>query len=403
MLDGIVQVTSFRFTQKTLAALPPNPKSSKSSDFEVSDVQVPGLKLLVGKSGTKKFLLRYSINQRKCSIALGTFGVMNVDEARALANRYKAQVAQGIDPKQERDEFRSRITFAEFITKHYLPHAKVNKRSFKADEAKLRIYLIPRFGSIPLADVTTLQLQQYHNQLITKLSPATANRHLSLLHRIFALAVIWGYLEKNPAGHITKFQENNLQQRFLNSDEIRRLFAAADQDENPVAAAYIKFLMLTGVRRSEGLAARWDHLNLEGLPPTWFVPHTKSGKSRYVILNPMALQVLSSLPRIHGNPYVFPGKIEGHPINNPIKAFKRIIARAGIETSFRLHDIRHTVASLIINNGGTLYDVQAALAHANSSMSERYAHLSNERREKTSQRLSSVVAGAIGGVANFDE
>lgn len=395
MLEGLVSATSFRFTQKTLAVLPPNPKSSKSSDFEVSDTQVPGLKLLVGKSGTKKFLLRYSFNQRKCSIALGTFGVMSVDEARTLANLYKARIAQGIDPKLERDEFRARISFADYITQQYLPHAKVNKRSFKADEAKLRLYLIPKFGVIPLADVTTLQLQQYHNQLISTLSPATANRHLSLLHRIFALAVIWGYLEKNPAGNITKFQENNQQQRFLCADEIRNLFTAADQDENPIAAAYIKFLMLTGVRRSEGLAARWDHLNLDGQPPTWFVPHTKSGKSRYVILNPMALQVLSTLPRVPGNPYVFPGKVDQQPINNPIKAFKRIIERAGIEKSFRLHDIRHTVASLIINNGGTLYDVQAALAHANSSMSERYAHLSNERREKTSQTLSLVVAGAL--------
>ena len=80
-----------------------------------------------------------------------------------------------------------------------------------------------------------------------------------------------------------------------------------------------------------------------------------------------------------------------------IKAFKRIIDRAGIESSFRVHDIRHSHASLIINNGGTLYDVQAALNHANSSMSERYAHLSSEKMAQTSHNLSAVVAGAING------
>lgn len=398
MSEQSIDSKSFRFTQKNIAALPPNPKSARATDFEVSDTQVVGLKVLVGKSGVKKFLLRYSFRQRKCSIAIGAFGAFTVDEARTIANQYKAKIAQGIDPKQERDEHRARMTFADFITHHYLPHAQVNKRSVKSDAAKLRLYLLPRFGNQILEEMTTLSLQQYHNHLLATLAPATANRHLSLLHRIFALAIQWGYLEKNPASLIDKFQENNQQQRFLNAEEIRRLFSAADADENTIAAAYIKFLLLTGVRRSEGLAAKWEHIDLTASPSMWFVPHTKTGKSRYVILNPMALQVLASLPHSPDNPYVFPGKVAGQPLINPIKAFKRIIARAGIEKSFRLHDIRHTVASLIINNGGTLYDVQAALAHANSSMSERYAHLSNERREKTSQQLSLVVAEAIENV-----
>jgi len=140
---------------------------------------------------------------------------------------------------------------------------------------------------------------------------------------------------------------------------------------------------------------KWEHLRLGDSKPMWYVPHTKSGKSRYVILNPMALQILEVLPKVQGNPYVFVGKVPGNAIQNPMKAFKRIIDRAGIESSFRLHDIRHTVASLIVNNGGSLYDVQAALGHANSSISERYAHLSEATRKKTSDNISNVVAGAI--------
>ena len=130
----------------------------------------------------------------------------------------------------------------------------------------------------------------------------------------------------------------------------------------------------------------------------WYVPHTKSGKSRYVILNPMSVQILEALPKVLSNPYVFVGKIQGQPLHNPIKAFKRIIYRADIESHFRLHDLRHTHASLIINNGGTVYDVQSALAHANSSISERYAHLSEATRQKTSDNISNVVAGAIGKI-----
>ena len=385
----------FKFTTSTLSALPANPKSSKSTDLEVSDTIISGLKVLVGKNGNKKFLLRYSFEGRKRSIALGGFGALSVDDARVLANQHKATLAQGIDPKQLRDEKLSVMTFREFAVSLYLPHAKANKRSANSDEAKLRMYLIPTFGQEPLARITTQAIQRYQNRLIITLSPATANRHLSLLHRLFVLAEQWGYADKNPCRGINKFKENNKRQRFLSEHEIRALFVAADEDENQYAAAYVKILLLTGVRRTEGLNAKWSDIQVVAGQASWYIPHTKSGRSRYVVLNAMAIKILEGIDRIPDNPYVFPGKVVGNPINNPIKAFKRMIKKAGIESSFRLHDIRHTVASLIINNGGTLYDVQATLAHANAKMSERYAHLSSERMRETSYNLSAVVAEAV--------
>ena len=396
-------ITKFKFTQKSIDALPPHSKTSRSTDQEYSDSQVSGLKLLVGKNGNKKFLFRYTLRSRKCSTALGSYGALTVDEARTLANQYKAMVSLGRDPKQERDDFKNRISFGEFVSEHYLPHATIYKRSIAGDESKLRLYLLPKFGHIPMADISTQALQSYHNHLKVNLSPATANRHLSLLHRILSLSVQWGYLEKNVCTGISKFQENNKHQRFLSNEEIRNLFTSADHDENIYAAAYIKILLLTGVRRSEGLGMKWEHLQLGGSKPMWYVPHTKSGKSRYVILNPMALQIIEALPKIQDNPFVFVGKVPGNPIQNPMKAFKRIIARAGIEATFRCHDLRHTLASLIVNNGGSLYDVQAALNHANSSMSERYAHLSSESMTKTSENISNVVSGAIARISDRPE
>jgi len=385
----------FKFTNSNISALPPNPKESKSTDLEVSDTVITGLKVLVGKNGNKKFLLRYSLEGKKRSIALGGFGALTVDAARGLANQHKATIAQGLDPKQLRDEKLAVMKFEEFTLTLYLPHAKANKRSANSDEAKLRMYLIPAFGGLALGQITTQAIQRYQNKLIVTLSPATANRHLSLLHRLFVLAEQWGYADKNPCRGINKFKENNKRQRFLSDKEIRALFVAADEDENQIAAAYVKFLLLTGVRKSEGLAAKWSDIQVVAGHASWYIPHTKSGRSRYVILNAMAIQILEGIDRIPDNPYVFPGKVVGKPINNPIKAFKRMIKKAGIESSFRLHDIRHTVASLIINNGGTLYDVQATLAHANAKMSERYAHLSSERMRDTSYNLSTVVAEAI--------
>lgn len=187
----------FKFTQTKLAALLPNPKDSKSTEDEYSDTVVIGLKLLVGKNGNKKFLFRYSYKGKKKSIAIGALGVFTVDKARAIANQYKAAVATE-DPKQVRSDKLSEITFSEFAMDLYLPHSVVNKRSAKSDESKLRLYLIPAFGERTLSSITTQSIQQYQNKLLIKLSPATANRHFSLLHRMFALAIQWGYFDKNP-------------------------------------------------------------------------------------------------------------------------------------------------------------------------------------------------------------
>ncbi|MEH6544371.1 MAG: site-specific integrase, partial [Porticoccaceae bacterium] len=200
---------------------------------------------------------------------------------------------------------------------------------------------------------------------------------------------------KNPVTGISKYKENNQRQRFLAPAEIRRLFEAADEDLNYYAANYIKFLLLTGARRSEGLSAQWQHIDLKAQHPSWYLPQTKAGKSRYVLLNPMAVALLHHLDRMPGNAFLFPGQREGKPLSNPIKAFKRIAKAAGIEVAFRLHDLRHTTASLIVNGGGSLYDVQATLGHSSSRMSQRYAHLSQDRRSQTATRVSEGVALAL--------
>ena len=391
----MAQQTRFQFTQKSIDNLPANVSSAKSTEAEYTDIQVPGLKLLVGKTGTKKFLLRYTFLGQKKAIALGGYGALNVADARQLANKFKSDIARGFDPKQQREKAKNELVFEEFVTAHYLPHARVNKRSVSTDESKLKNHLLAAFGNKRLSHITLTSVQVFLNKLNETRAPGTCNRHLSLLHRIFALATLWGFVSNNPVTGISKFKENNQRQRFLSHAEIRNLFRAADQDENYFAANYTKFLLLTGARRSEGLAAQWEHISLSTTHPSWFIPETKSGRSRYVLLNPMTVDLLRQLHRVPGHPFLFPGRIDKEPLKNPIKAFKRIAKRAGIEASFRLHDLRHTTASLIVNGGGSLYDVQSTLGHSSSRMSQRYAHLSHDRRQQTSSRISEGIAEAL--------
>ena len=123
---------------------------------------------------------------------------------------------------------------------------------------------------------------------------------------------------------------------------------------------------------------------------TLFLPDTKSGKSRTVILNPDALAILQEQVKRLDNPYVFPGKVAGKALNNPIKGFHRILKAAGIE-NLRIHDLRHSFASLAVNSGATLYQVQHLLGHASSQTTQRYAHLADSTLREASGGVAALV------------
>ena len=385
--------TRLVFTKKWIEQLLPNPIDSASREKEYSDTQTVGLKLLVSKQGRKFFYLRYSINKRKRGIKVGEYGAMSLPEARIRCNELKGLINKGIDPQEEKQQLAKTPNFAEFVSEHYLPYAKANKRSYCNDESKLRIHLLPMFQHRRLDQITTQELQRNHDQLKTKYCPATANRHLSLLHRMFKLAIHWGFLDKNPSTGICKHQENNERHRYLSDEEIFRFIDALKTEENPVAAAAFELLLYTGVRRQEALDAKWEHIDLQ--KRTWFIPRSKSGKLRHVILNSMAVDLLNKQPRIPGNPYLFPGKVTGQQLNNPQKAFARVLKKAGI-SNFRIHDLRHTHASIAINNGASLYEVQHLLGHSQSKTTSRYAHLADGTLRKVSDTVSNRIANVMG-------
>ena len=381
----------FRFSDKAIEHLPPHPKDARATEAEYTDTEVTGLKLLVSKSGRRFFYFRYTFAGQKRSMKIGEFGAMTVVQARKQALALRYQLDQGTDPQAQKAIQAAMPTFADFALKEYLPYAQQHKRTAGADESKLRVHLLPRFGPRKLDSLTTREMQLYHGEIKETLTPATANRHLSLLSKLFKLAVQWGYLEKNPCQGIAKFKENNQRHRYLSEDELRRMFAAMESEPNQVIVAALKFLLLTGIRKEEGLQAKWEHVDLER--GSLFLPETKSGRSRYVVLNPEALAILRAQTPIPGNPYVFPGRVQGQPLNNPIKGFKRILAAAGIE-NLRIHDLRHSFASLAVNAGATLYDVQHLLGHASPQTTQRYAHLTDERLRQVSGAVGQVVGQA---------
>ncbi len=362
---------------------------------EYSDIEVTGLRCLVGKGeGRRKFLLRYQMHGRKRAIALGHYPAIDVSTARKLALDYKHKIAEGVDPQQAKEDKRNQKTLSHLFQDDYLPYLQMRNRSWKTDEQRFRIHLRPLFGNLLLEEITVTRIQNMQQMLLKRLTPATANRVLALLKAIMTWAFRAGLIKENPAILVTLLRENNRRERYFTPDEIRRLFRAADQHQSFYTGQYVKMLLLTGLRRAELAEAKWQHYNKE--EKTLYIPHTKNGHSRVLHLNHMAVDLLNYLPVRPGNPYLFPGHRKGKPLQNPTKGFQKMLARAGIDKEgVCLHTCRHSVAALIVSNGGTLFDVQSQLGHRSSQTSLRYAHLHDTRMQQTSQRIANCIHDAL--------
>lgn len=396
--------TKFKFSNTAIKGLPAQSKASAATELEFSDTEVIGLKLLSGKTpGSKRFLLRYTFQGKKRSMALGRFGDIDVAQARSLARDYKSLLAQGIDPIVQRDSYKSEPTISEFFWQSYLPHLKtIGKRSIEHDIQRFKHYVEPRFGAIRYSQLKAMDVLQLQSDMVhpsnpkqTAYAPSTTNRTLALLKTMGSYAVRWGILETNEAAKIKLLKENNERTRFLSVEEMRRVIDAALTDSNPTAGSFIAMLYLTGARKSEVLLAKWEHVNWE--EKTLFVPMTKNGKSRIIYLSAVAIDILEKLPRIAGNPYVFASpynRTHGKPISEPRCAYERILKKAGIENIEEVcfHTARHSVASALVSSGQySLYDVKAQLAHVSIQSSQRYAKLTSERSRNISDGLSSII------------
>ena len=388
----------FRFTNRSLDALPPCPASSASKATEYSDLEVPGLKALVSKSREIVFYHRYAFGRKKRAIRIGAYPGTTIADARHRVQENKSKLDVNLDPQNATDRMKGMPTFREHA-RAYLKFVEGYKRSANADESKLRLHLNAWFGDRRLCDITTRDIQAYHMTIAKKLSQSTANRHLALLSMMFNVAIQWDLLDRSPTKGVKKFKEDDQKQRFLSPEEIGRLYKAMEAEDNKVAVNALKLLLLTGCRREEILKLKWDDVGLES--GTIFLPDSKTG-SRYVQLNAAAIKLLQGLERV--GKFVFPGRHDGKnkPLNNPRKCFTRVLAAAGIE-HIRLHDLRHTHASILVNQGASLFVVQKALGHSNPITSQRYSHLSDKTLRDASETVSALISRASEEAASLTE
>jgi integrase len=223
----------------------------------------------------------------------------------------------------------------------------------------------------------------------------TTNRVVIVLRHLFNLARKWRVpgITENPTAGIA-LAPDVTRERFLSFEEMQRLIVSIEKDENRVAARAIMLLLLTGARRNEITQARWDYVDWE--KRKLLVPLSKSGKPRTIALNNAALELLRRMRSEIPGPYIVPSGVTGAPPPSLFFPWNRIRERAGLP-DLRLHDLRHSFASFLVNRGISLYVVQELLGHGHARYTQRYAHLLPDTLHEAAESVGEVVASATQG------
>jgi len=360
----------------------------------ISDSRVRGLQLERMLSGRAKWRLRFSNpgGRKRLCMTLGDAAIISLSDARKIAEGILRQAAFGLDPKNHQTELRNVPTFAKFIDDNYMPYIKSYKRSWGTDECLLRNHLLPRFGAHHLDEISRQDVQKMHSERRKAGgAPSSANRLLILMRYIFNLAIKWNTsgIKVNPCLGIPLLEENNKRERYLSVQETQRLYLALLESENTMLKFIVPMLILTGARKRELLDAKWLDFDIERR--TWRIPISKSGKARYVPLSEGALAVLSAIPHLPDCPWAFANPDTAKPYVSVYYAWNTVRQHVGL-ADVRMHDLRHSFASLLINSGRTLYEVQQILGHTQIQTTQRYAHLSQD----TLLAAANAAADAVG-------
>jgi integrase len=243
--------------------------------------------------------------------------------------------------------------------------------------------------------VTRADIARLHHSLSA--TPYQANRLLAVLRKLFNWAEARGYRQdaSNPCRHVERNPEK-ARERFLSAAELARLGAALDEagragEVSPWMVAAMRLLVLTGARLSEILTLRWDHVALDRAELR--LPDSKTG-AKTIHLPPPAVELLAALPRLAGNPFVICGRREGRHLVNLEKPWRAVRARAGLD-DVRLHDLRHSFASVAAAGGMSLPVIGALLGHSQPATTARYAHLAADPLKAAAAAIGERLAGAM--------
>lgn len=363
------------------ALLPPATGNRIAYDHEIK-----GFGVRITAAGVRSFVINYRAGGRERRLTIGQYPTWSVTAARAEAQTLRRRIDLGRDPMRERHDEHAAPTVAD-LSRDYLERHAVKKRSRRDDEAMIKNDILPRLGKMKVGDVRHADVDRLHRE-ITKRAPIRANRVVACLSKMFSLAQKWDWRSDNPVRGIERNPEER-RNRHLSTEEIARLADALNQCPESASANAVKILMLTGARRGEVLGAQWDEFDFE--VGVWTKPsaHTKQKREHRVPLSAPTLQLLHRMRENATGDYLFPGP-RGAPLTD-IKRFWASICKAAEITNFRVHDLRHTYASLLASAGLSLPIIGALLGHTQAQTTQRYAHFFDDPLRQATERVGAVV------------
>jgi integrase len=387
-----------RLTDRLAKALTPPPSGNRIT----YDDEVTGFGIRVTAADAKAFVLNYRIAGRERRITIGAYPAWSVAAAREEAKELRRRVDRGEDPLGARTEARDAPTIRDLWMEYEAKHLPTKRSRSAADDRSMwNSYILPRFGPMKVAEVTHADIDTLHAE-IGATKPVRANRVVEVLRKAMNLAIRWGWRADNPCTGVSRNHEEK-RERFLSRDEMARLDRALDEHPQRSSCDAIRLLLLTGARRSEVLRATWAMFDLDA--GVWTKPssHTKQKRLHRVPLSTAAVALLRRIREAgRDGIYVFPGPVKAAPDGQPppkakpITDIKRTWAavchRAGVPDA-RLHDLRHTFASMVISDKNPLPVVGALLGHTQAATTQRYAHLYDEPLRAAAEAVGDKLNG----------
>ncbi len=376
-------VRTQRITDRAVQALPAPDRGNQI----FYDTQLRGFGVRVTAKGLRSFILNYRLRGRERRLTIGRYPEWTVNAARKRAAEIRCQVDAGLDPLGERQRANEAPTVREMFERFerdYLPRlAKKTQHDYKS---AFRRRIFPRMGSMKVADVTFSDCEAMH-RAISKTAPMAANRTIAYYRRTLNLAITWGWIDRNPTRGLEMNRETK-REHYLSPEEIGRVLEALECHRNQNSCDAIRLMIYTGCRRGEAMGAKWTEFS-DGFT-VWTKPAatTKQRRLHRVPVPAVVTEMLKRRADDSDSEFVFPS-IDGKGLREVRKTWRRVQEIAGIEET-RLHDLRHSFASLAVSNGYSLPLIGALLGHTQAQTTARYAHLFSDPLKEATETLAAA-------------
>ncbi len=363
---------------------------------QVFDTEVRGFSIRILASGNRCFSLDYRFAGRQRRMTIGRWPEWTVTAARERARDLRRMIDEGGDPLGTRGELREAPRFSDMIDRYLVEHVPHLAKTNASDQQSMLTKLVkPHWGKKLVAEITPHDVAKLLNIIAkgrarpskekpnnrarklqgAKPTPIRANRVGEVLRKMFTLAIGWGWRTDNPASAFKKRLENE-RERFLSQEEIGKLAEVLDAAVDQRAAGIIRLCMLTGSRVGEVRQARFEQFNLE--LGSWAKPAATT-KQRKIHRVPISAEVAAIVRQRQllvpkANPWLFPGDTPGQPVKE-IRRFWINVQKDAKLPDVRIHDLRHTFASLLVSGGASLEMIGKLLGHSQMQTTQRYAHL----------------------------